>query len=76
LISIIKEIMGRPSDYGKNKVKVTLTLTPTARRVYQCYADHLCIAFGELIERIVRNPDVARGMAAFLESEKKVLEKT
>ena len=67
--------MGRPSDYGKNKVKVTLTLTPTARRVYQCYADHLCIAFGELIERIVRNPDVARGMAAFLESEKKVLEK-
>ncbi len=67
--------MVRPSDYGKNKVKVTLTLTPTARRVYQCYADHLCIAFGELIERILRNPDVARGMAAFLETEKKVLEK-
>lgn len=68
--------MVRPSDYGKNKVKVTLTLTPTARRVYQRYADHLCIAFGELIERIVRNPDVARDMAAFLETEKKVLEKT
>jgi hypothetical protein len=67
--------MVRPSDYGKNKVKVTLTLTPTARRVYQRYADHLCIAFGELIERIVRNPDVARDMAAFLETEKKVLEK-
>lgn len=67
--------MARPSDYGKNKVKVTLTLTPTARRVYQCYADHLCIAFGELIERLVRNPDVARGMAAFLETEKKVLKK-
>ncbi len=67
--------MVRRSDYGKNKVKVTLTLTPTARRVYQCYADHLCIAFGELIERILRNPDVARGMAAFLETEKKVLEK-
>jgi hypothetical protein len=68
--------MVRPSDYGKNKVKVTLTLTPTARCVYQRYADHLCIAFGELIERIVRNPDVARDMAAFLETEKKVLEKT
>jgi len=67
--------MARRSDYGKNKVKVTLRLTPTAKCVYQCYADHLCIAFGELIERIVRNPDVARGMAAFLETEKKVLEK-
>lgn len=67
--------MGRPSDYGKNKVKVTLRLTPTARDVYQRYADYLCIAFGELIERIARNPDIARGLAAFLESEKKVLEK-
>lgn len=68
--------MGRPSDYGKNKVKVTLRLTPTAKDVYQRYADYLCIAFGELIERIARNPDIARGLAAFLESEKKVLEKT
>lgn len=67
--------MGRPSDYGKNKVKVTLRLTPTARDVYQRYADYLCIAFGELIERIARNPDIARGLAAFLESEKKVLKK-
>jgi hypothetical protein len=67
--------MARRADYGKNKVKVTLRLTSTAKCVYQCYADHLCIAFGELIERIVRNPDVARGMAAFLETEKKVLEK-
>lgn len=67
--------MGRPSDYGKNKVKVTLRLTPTAKDVYQRYADYLCIAFGELIERIARNPDIARGLAAFLESEKKVLEK-
>ena len=67
--------MGRTSDYGKNKVKVTLRLTPTARDVYQRYADYLCIAFGELIERIARNPDIARGLAAFLESEKKVLEK-
>ena len=68
--------MGRPSDYGKNKVKVTLRLTPTAKDVYQRYADYLCIAFGELIERIARNPDIARGLAAFLESEKKVSEKT
>lgn len=67
--------MGRPSDYGKNKVKVTLRLTPTAKDVYQRYADYLCIAFGELIERIARNPDIARGLAAFLESEKKFLEK-
>jgi hypothetical protein len=68
-------IMARPADYGKNKVKVTLRLTPTAKDVYQRYANHLCIAFGELIERIARNPDVARGLAAFLESEKKVSQK-
>lgn len=62
--------MGRPSDYGKNKVKVTLRLTPTAKDVYQRYANYKCIAFGELIEQIVRDPDVARGLATFLEIKK------
>lgn len=62
--------MARQPDYAKNKAKLMLRLTSTAKCVYQCYADHLCIAFGELIERLARNPDVARGMAAFLESEK------
>ena len=63
--------MTRTSDYSETKAYKAIKITPTARARYQQYADDLDIAFGELLEQIARYPSVARGFAAFVDSQNK-----
>lgn len=66
--------MARTPDYGTNKVRLTLRLTPYSQDMYERYGNSLGMAFGKVIEEIFRNPDVARGFADFVEKEKNISE--
>lgn len=65
--------MARTPKYNEAGIRKDVRLTPSTIDVYQQYAEQLETTFSDLLEQIARNPSVARGFAAFVESQKKFL---
>jgi hypothetical protein len=60
---------GKPK-YGEAKTPKQIMITNDAREVYSAYAHHIGTNNNDLIEQMARNPDILRGLADFVESEK------
>lgn len=60
---------GKPK-YGEAKTPKQIMITNDAKEVYSAYAHYIGTNSNDLIEQMARNPDILRGLADFVESEK------
>lgn len=62
--------MGGKPKYGEAKTPKQIMITNDAKEVYSAYAHYIGTNNNDLIEQMARNPDILRGLADFVESEK------